>query len=206
VVNLDIDKIRQNTPSLCQSRYPTHPTSVEPGFQSPNSSGAEIPATKSPDFDWINANPSGIPTSLGDISWQSTTAQPYTDADNLSEYLASNQMYQFGSQNAQNPGSTHLLTESSANAYPQTSHLPVVSEAVSFQPMGTAYPTSHPDTMELPYAESFAWPFQTSSDNPTSTNGNLSAQNFDMYSGQQPLTSEDIAAFMRINPGEHPFM
>jgi hypothetical protein len=176
-------------PSLCQSRYPTHPTSVEPSFRSPNSSGTEITATKSPDFGWINGNSSGAPTYLGDLSWQSTTAQPYSD---LSTYLASNQMYQLGSQNAQNPGSTHLL--------------PVVSEAVSFQPMETAYPTSHSDTMELPYAESFAWPFQTSSGNPTSTDSNLSAQNFDMYSGQQPLTSEDLAAFMRINPGEHPFM
>ena len=64
------------------------------------------------------------------------------------------------------------------------------------------------DAMEIPYAESFAWPqqdmpnayYDMSQSSESHGQGSTSGAN-----GQQPITSEDIAAFMRINPGEHPF-
>ncbi len=64
------------------------------------------------------------------------------------------------------------------------------------------------DAMEIPYAQGFAWPQQDmpnayygmSQDCEGQGQGSASGA-----SGHEPVTSNDIAAFMRINPAEHPF-
>lgn len=66
------------------------------------------------------------------------------------------------------------------------------------------------DQIEIPYAESFAWPFQS----PTALDqfGNEGEhdtgldQNYDEFNSHPQLTAEDIAAFMRINPASDPFL
>ena len=74
---------------------------------------------------------------------------------------------------------------------------------------------SYTDAMEVPYAETFSWPIQGGpsfkdqlnemQQNPQSNmpgTGNVRGMG---AANTTPISSEDIAAFMRINPGQHPF-
>lgn len=70
--------------------------------------------------------------------------------------------------------------------------------------------------MEVPFSETFAWPFDPSQMasagvGDASAGGmgghDMGGAGVSQHSGGSPLTSEDIAAFMmRINPGEEPFL
>lgn len=53
--------------------------------------------------------------------------------------------------------------------------------------------------MEVPYTGEFAWPFQM-------TGHDTGQESHSSQQGSHPLTQEDIAAFMRINPGDEPFL
>lgn len=58
--------------------------------------------------------------------------------------------------------------------------------------------------MEVPYTEGFAWPFQLAE---TADGQHISGQGSQPHQGpHHPLTPQDIAAFMRINPGDEPFL
>ena len=64
-------------------------------------------------------------------------------------------------------------------------------------------------TMEIPYAEAFSWPFQTNT-SAAGYNASYQAGSGDQQvemqdAGHGPLTAEDVAAFMHINPGNDPF-
>ena len=56
--------------------------------------------------------------------------------------------------------------------------------------------------MEVPYTEEFAWPFERKGNSPGDEAGSEFQQPHRIY----PLTKQDIAAFMRINPGDKPFL
>lgn len=69
-------------------------------------------------------------------------------------------------------------------------------------PEGTASFT-HSD-MEVPYTEGFAWPFEMTGETAGNTpNGRRGSR---PQAVSHPLTQRDIAAFMRINPGDEPFL
>ncbi|KAJ4608870.1 Gypsy retrotransposon integrase-like protein 1 [Exophiala dermatitidis] len=60
--------------------------------------------------------------------------------------------------------------------------------------------------MEVPYTGEFAWPFEMTggaAGNNKNTNARRGSQ---PQLGTHPLTQQDIAAFMRINPGDEPFL
>ncbi|KAJ9499933.1 Gypsy retrotransposon integrase-like protein 1 [Exophiala xenobiotica] len=58
--------------------------------------------------------------------------------------------------------------------------------------------------MEVPYAQGFAWPFALSGENLGARHGSGTCSHPPPMN--HPLTEQDIAAFMRINPGEEPFL
>ncbi|KAK5463111.1 Gypsy retrotransposon integrase-like protein 1 [Exophiala xenobiotica] len=58
--------------------------------------------------------------------------------------------------------------------------------------------------MEVPYAQGFAWPFALSRENVGARHGSGTCSHPPPMN--HPLTEQDIAAFMRINPGEEPFL
>lgn len=57
--------------------------------------------------------------------------------------------------------------------------------------------------MEVPYTQGFAWPFSLEGDN---IGGRHPSGREPQPGPMNPLTEQDIAAFMRINPGEEPFL
>ncbi|KAH0841909.1 fungal transcriptional regulatory protein [Fonsecaea pedrosoi] len=91
----------------------------------------------------------------------------------------------------QNGGSSPYLTRTSLR---QASPPPSV---------GVAESLTHSD-MEVPYTDGFAWPFQMTA--------HMANGRHNSTDGSQPqpehhgLTPQDIAAFMRINPGDEPFL
>ncbi|KIX92514.1 uncharacterized protein Z520_11834 [Fonsecaea multimorphosa CBS 102226] len=80
---------------------------------------------------------------------------------------------------------------------------PSLSQASPPAPMDVAESLTHSD-MEVPYTEGFAWPFQVTA--------HLGDGRHNSADPSQPqpethgLTPQDIAAFMRINPGDEPFL
>jgi hypothetical protein len=56
--------------------------------------------------------------------------------------------------------------------------------------------------MEVPYTEEFAWPFEPTGKRP----GDEAGREFQQTHRSHPLTQRDIAAFMRINPGDKLFL
>ncbi|KIW90596.1 uncharacterized protein Z519_08379 [Cladophialophora bantiana CBS 173.52] len=80
---------------------------------------------------------------------------------------------------------------------------PSLSHASPPPPVDVAESFLHSD-MEVPYTDAFAWPFQVTA--------NVANGRHDSTDTSQPqpephgLTPQDIAAFMRINPGDEPFL
>ncbi|EXJ91841.1 hypothetical protein A1O3_00391 [Capronia epimyces CBS 606.96] len=62
----------------------------------------------------------------------------------------------------------------------------------------------HSSEMEVPYTEGFAWPFEVAGGNADSNRSRRRGSRSQPMG--HPLTQQDIAAFMRINPGEEPFL
>jgi hypothetical protein len=56
--------------------------------------------------------------------------------------------------------------------------------------------------MEAPYTEEFAWPFEPTGKRP----GYEADREFRQPHRSHALTQRDIAAFMRINPADKPFL
>ncbi|EXJ76596.1 uncharacterized protein A1O5_01104 [Cladophialophora psammophila CBS 110553] len=80
---------------------------------------------------------------------------------------------------------------------------PSLSHASPPPPVDVPESFLHSD-MEVPYTDAFAWPFQVTA--------NVANGHHDSTDTSQPqpephgLTPQDIAAFMRINPGDEPFL
>ena len=69
------------------------------------------------------------------------------------------------------------------------------------------YHHSHED-MEVPFTNAFAWPFDPTAVTAEEVHGStgVPSSSNPYPNANHALTSEDIAAFMRINPGEEPFL
>ncbi|OQV00477.1 Fungal specific transcription factor domain-containing protein [Cladophialophora immunda] len=80
---------------------------------------------------------------------------------------------------------------------------PSLRQASPPAPTDVAESLTHSD-MEVPYTDGFAWPFQVNAHMGDGRHNNTDS------SHPQPetpgLTPQDIAAFMRINPGDEPFL
>ncbi|KAK5191651.1 Gypsy retrotransposon integrase-like protein 1 [Exophiala xenobiotica] len=94
-----------------------------------------------------------------------------------------------------NPGHNQYLPSQSF-AYGMTPPVPSLKSEGS-ERYGSAQ-------MEVPYAQGFAWPFALSGENLGTRHGSGTCSHPPPMN--HPLTEQDIAAFMRINPGEEPFL
>ncbi|OAP61627.1 hypothetical protein AYL99_03830 [Fonsecaea erecta] len=80
---------------------------------------------------------------------------------------------------------------------------PSLSHASPPPPMDVSESLPHSD-MEVPYADGFAWPFQMTAH--AGDGRHNSTDPSQPQSESHGLTPQDIAAFMRINPGDEPFL
>jgi len=101
------------------------------------------------------------------------------------------------------PGSTFDMNPSSSSSSNQPYQWYFESDTAFHEFQQTQAQHSVRDNMEIPYAQDFAWPSQDMPGAYYGMSQGIGAQG--SGSGQPPVTSEDIAAFMRINPAEHPF-
>ena len=130
-----------------------------------------------------------VPTNFASTSWQAQDLFAQTSAFDLFQPSAQVPQYQA---NFQPPPITlfQQMSQTSADSYDTSATETLQSTAT--------------DTMEIPYAEEFAWPFEMASTCQSNAEGCLMAP-MDLESSQIAVTSEDIAAFMRIHPAAHPF-
>ena len=221
IVPIDVDQIRKETPALCRSKEPVRST------DSSKTEKTERPASENaPNFlDWTGTDLSQSMTEFGQLHWQPSSTQPFmyaTDAaysvEHPLNYLHAEYPDPFRPGYHTSPstsrasasdlggGSSHHSTAGGAGGPPMSSIDGSATLQIPDRPELTH--DSSNDTIEIPYAESFAWPFQTTS----SVNQMVDGQGGDQgpprsnpdYSSMQ-LSSEDIAAFMRINPASDPF-
>ena len=92
------------------------------------------------------------------------------------------------------------MEQDTAGQWSASAH-PYALMDVSSQP--AAYASS--GTMEIPYSEAFSWPFQTHAPGYNSYQAGTGEQALEMPDLQGPLSSDDIVAFMHLNPGDDPF-
>jgi hypothetical protein len=108
------------------------------------------------------------------------------------------------------------MNASTANAAMFPSNMTMGGMGDEFMTTGHASGHQHPAVdMEVPFSESFAWPFDPMVPMGQQMNGTpldggelgTAGSSVRQSPNGSPLTSEDIAAFMmRINPGEEPFL
>lgn len=161
------------------------------GRPEPSARGVEKAVADIPGFDRVVSTSMGDSMDFSDMSLESSTSHPpmaYEDSGELS------QMPQY--ETFLNPWPTSLGQElggqSSAETYNQTD----ISQEPSYALSGT---------MEIPFADAFSWPIQSHSMGYSSYWGGSGGQTSGMPNVQGPLSSDDIMAFMHINPGEDPF-
>ena len=230
VVSIDIDGIRAETPSLCQAQSPsaTPKKRIFGHSRSGDSNATEKPLKESPPqafLDWTGVDPSQSMTEFGQLHWQPASTQPFMyatdtaysiehplnyfnnsyDPDHLQAAYNSSSIGSRGSTSDIGGSSSHLSSAGGMGGQPVSSLDASATLQIPEQPQLSHHSSS--ETMEIPYAESFAWPFQNpaSSDHYGSDHQDQPPSTGAQDYGHMQLTSDDIAAFMRINPASDPF-
>jgi len=186
LVTLDINEIQSKAESFCQMDNPKKENPSDAGTLRLGKAAAEISG-----FDRIVSNNStGDSMDLSDVFLDLPTSHPqmpYVESDEA-------QMPQY---------------EAFFNPCPTSSDQAsgVQSSAEAYAPTDTDQGASHvlSGAMEIPFAEAFSWPFQTHMMGDSPYQGYSGGPISVLPTVQSPLSSNDIMAFMHINPGEDPF-
>jgi hypothetical protein len=208
IIDIDVDKLDDGGERLCQNQNQNQNQNQHPPAQSmeprrPTSQAREegqpYPRTQTAQPETSVIQPvSGDPRQLAQPQQPSplTTPQINVNTGNMPRYHPPAMPY-----HTQLPVWEQPLTTPSTTG---STYIP--PQLFSYEGRNPAPEPAEqygPSEMEVPYTEGFAWPFQLSSDTMAEGSGSSGRR---VPAGNLPLTQEDIAAFMKINPGEEPFL
>lgn len=201
VIDVDVERLEMETLSLCRATSPGD-TYKKAGSGSSDTVQAHL-----------NCIPSG-PTDSHNIPWQrsqqqcsypsSQRQQPGSTESNTSVFQSDPQIQAQGTQYS---GSIYDASSTSAEASSNQPYQWYFDSALpSHQHPQMEMYQELPDNMEILYAQDFAWPSQDMADPYYDISQGAENQGQSTETRAPPyVKSADIAAFMRINPAEHPF-